>query len=188
MSSPIPTDYDPSAFYRTAEPRPDWNVWREGDLLVVSKGAPFPQCCVKCGAPAQRALRSKFMWHNPWLYLLAFFPGLLIYAIVATVVSQRAEFDVFVCEPHRVRRLKVLAAAWALIAASIVVPIVALSNASPDGNVGGLACVLGTVGLLVALIVASVGARLLTPTFIDNHVVKLKGAGPGFLSRCPPTG
>ena len=34
-----PADHDPSSFYRTAEPRPDWTVWREGPLMVLSKGA-----------------------------------------------------------------------------------------------------------------------------------------------------
>lgn len=188
MTSPIPTDYDPSSFYRTAQPQPDWNVWREGNLLVVSKGVAFPMCCVKCGAAAQRTVQTKLQWHNPWLYLLAIFPGLLIYAIVATVVSQRAEFALPVCEAHRARRLKTLGFAWFVLAASVGLPLLALATASGGSDIAGLSCVAGTLGLLISLVVFSVGGRLLQPTFIDGYVVKLKGAGDGFLSRCPPMG
>ncbi len=188
MNPSLPTDYDPSSFYRTAQPQPDWNVWRQGNVLVVSKGVAFPMCCVKCGAAAQRTVRTKLQWHSPWLYLLAIFPGLLIYAIVATVVSQRAEFDLPVCEAHRVRRLQTLGFAWFVLAASIGLPLLALATASGSENTAGLSCIAGTMGMLVALVVFSVGGRLLQPTFLDGYVVKLKGAGDGFLSRCPPMG
>ncbi len=186
MTLPTPADHDPSSFYRTATPQPDWNVWREGNLLVVSKGVAFPMCCVKCGAAAQHTVRTRLIWHNPWLYLLVVFPGLLIYAIVATVVSQRAEFDLPVCEAHRVQRLRTLAVGGVILAASIGLPLLALSAASGGDNTAGLSCIAGTFGMVVSLIVFAVGGRLLQPTFIDNYVVKLRGAGDGFLARCPP--
>ena len=182
-----PADHDPSSFYRTAEPRPDWTVWREGPLMVLSKGVAFPMCCVKCGAPAQRTVRAKLMWHNPWLYLLAVFPGVLVYAIVATLVSQRAELDVPVCELHRVRRLKAIWAALAILVVSVVGPLAYMSTfTARDGDPVGVACALVPLGGLVALIVAIVGARLVVPTFIDGRVVKLNGAGEAFLAKCPP--
>jgi hypothetical protein len=182
-----PADHDPNSFYRTTEPRPDWTVWREGDQIVFTNGVAFPMCCVKCGAPAQRAIRTNLMWHNPWLYVLAIFPGVLIYAIVATIVSQRATVDVPVCEHHRVRRLQAMAAAGLILLASVVGPIAYMASVSAsDGDPVGVACAIVPLGGLVALIVAIVGARLVVPSFIDKSVVKLKGAGAGFLAKCPP--
>lgn len=182
-----PPDHDPAMFYRSAEPRPDWTVWREGDQMVFSKGVALPMCCVKCGAPAERTVRTRLMWHNPWLYLLAAFPGVLIYAIVASMVSARADVDVPLCRAHFTRRRQALAAACLILVASVALPLVSMSiAASSDRDPMGLACAVIPVGGLVGLIVAVVGARLVVPTFIDGRVVKLRGAGEAFLARCPP--
>lgn len=178
---------DASMLYRTMEPRPDWPVAREGALIVFSKGVPFPPFCVKCGADASATVRAKLQWHSPWLYLLIV-PGVIIYAIAASIVSERAEVALPLCEAHRSRRIKLLTVAWVAALASIATPVATLSL-SPTGSSdnGALMCALPLVGMLGALIVGIVGGRIVTPTFIDSRVVKAKGAGPGFLDRCPPS-
>ena len=182
---PPPSDYDPSSFYRSAQPQPDWPIWREGRTLVFSQGVAFPMCCVKCGAPAQATVPTRPQWHNPWLYVLAVFPGVLIYAIIATVVSRRAAVDVPVCEAHRLRRRRAIVGAWALAIASFVLPFALLPLVlSGDALMGAQLLVLFG-GLLAAIIIGVVGARLVTPTFIDARVVKLDGAGEAFLAKCP---
>jgi hypothetical protein len=77
---------------------------REGKVLVVPRGAAFPANCVKCGEPAERPWRKKFYWHNPLLYLLIIFPGLLIYAIIAMVVRKSIELAIPLCDVHHAER------------------------------------------------------------------------------------
>src|SRR3954447_25069962 len=54
-------------------------VWREGDVLVMARGAVLPDLCVKCAAPAGGyRLRRNLSWH-PWpIYLLIIFCNILI--------------------------------------------------------------------------------------------------------------
>src|SRR4051794_16174174 len=57
-------------------------VWREGNALIVHKYATFSDRCIKCGSTENvTPLRRTLYWHNPALYILILFPGLLIYAI-----------------------------------------------------------------------------------------------------------
>ena len=180
--------HDPALFYRSMTPQQDLMIYREGQTIVFYKGVPVPDGCIKCGAPANRTVRTTLQWHTPWLYVLIFFPGLLIYAIVATMVSERAQVAIPLCELHRTRRVRMIAIAWVLALSSIVAPF-ALGAFDPQrGDASGLICAASVFGLLAACIVGIVGSRLLTPTFIDARVVKARGAGEAFLARCPPTG
>src|SRR5262245_43504290 len=77
------------------------SIHRDGKILVVPSGSTLPPFCVKCGAPATgKPLRKTFRWHESWLYVLIL-AGLLIYAIVATVVQKKMLLEVPFCDEHR---------------------------------------------------------------------------------------
>src|SRR5687767_13019351 len=66
-------------------------AWRQGDLLVVRKGARLPHACVKCGLPGDgRPLRRTYYWHEPWVYI-TILAGLLVYVIIALVLRQSGQ-------------------------------------------------------------------------------------------------
>lgn len=185
MNAPFVETNTAAPAFRDMQPQPDWTVFREGSVLAFYQNVPFPCHCIKCAAPATRTVRTKLQWHNPWMYLLIVFPGLLIYAIAATIVSERAVVDVPLCERHHTLRFRSLAAAWALFAFSLIFPLVALNYSRADDALGAGVCAIPCVGIFAALLVAIVGGRLLTPTYIDKQVVRVRGAGNAFLARCP---
>jgi hypothetical protein len=66
---------------------PAGSVWRDGELLVMRKGAVLPDRCVKCNAPAEGGrLRYVQLWHDPIYFLL-----LPLAPILMPFVVQRGE-------------------------------------------------------------------------------------------------
>jgi hypothetical protein len=149
------------------------SVRRDGKLLVLDLQAELPPRCIYCNRDATTRIPRRFSWHPPMLYLLIL-AGILIYAIVATIVSKRARIQIPLCEEHDKRRSLLRAGVAAL-------------------SIGGLAgCVAGGmengsqtlfwmsgVALLTALIVSSISR--LNPSRIDEREVRLRGAGSEFL-------
>src|SRR5437763_5388143 len=76
-------------------------VWRDGNLLVASKGTLLPERCAKCNSPADGPpIRRKYSWHHPAIYLIILVQ-LIVYIIVALVVSERGIVYISLCERHR---------------------------------------------------------------------------------------
>ena len=95
--------------------------WRDGDALVLSRGAvaALPDRCVRCNAPAQGfKLKRTVYWHPPALYLLIVVSA-LIYVVVALIVRKSVKIELGLCPTHRRRR-------WlgvALLFAGVLVPL-----------------------------------------------------------------
>lgn len=150
-------------------------LWRSGKLLVMRKGATLPGRCVKCGADAPgEKLTRKLFWHHPALYLLIL-PGLLIYAIVATVVGKRAKIQVGLCHEHRGRRRRDLIIAWSLFLLSLALFVAA------GVWENGWCVAFGVAALLASPIYGMITCAVVTPKKIDDQFVWLKGVSPEFL-------
>ena len=81
-------------------PRAQFTAYALGEDLVVSKMAPLPHVCVKCGTRDGVTLQKrKFTWVSPWVYLLAIV-SVLIAAIVAAILQKRGELWVPLCAAH----------------------------------------------------------------------------------------
>ncbi|MBX9626845.1 MAG: hypothetical protein K2X82_23800 [Gemmataceae bacterium] len=63
-------------------------------------GEEFPRLCVRCGADAEFDSRQKFSWHPPWVIVLIFV-ALLVYLIVALVLTKKMTVTLPVCRRHR---------------------------------------------------------------------------------------
>lgn len=150
-------------------------IWRSGKHLVMRKDATLPDRCVKCGAdaPAEK-LPRKLFWHHPALYLLIL-PGLLIYAIIATIVGKRARIQIGLCLHHRQRRRRNLVIAWLLFFASVA--------AFVAGGVfeNGWFAFGGFVALLAAPIFGIITCSMVSARRIDHEYIWLKGVSPVFL-------
>jgi hypothetical protein len=165
--------------------------WREGDRLVVRKLVTLPPRCVKCNNDVVDGWRWRktLYWHHPALALMIIFPGLLIYAIVAFCVRQKAMVEASLCEEHRAVRSRWVAATWILSLSVFVFIIggIVLTGTMNDGTWAAIGIVGGIVALIAAIVVGN-RARVLSPTRMNGDFAWLKGAGPEFLSSFPATG
>jgi hypothetical protein len=158
---------------------PAGGLRRDGDLLLVGRGATLPPYCVKCGQPAEKFVSKNFGWHSPWLYLLILL-NVLIYAIIATVVMKRMKLDVPLCAEHRRRRTRLLWAGGLLLAGALPLGITIGVMGNSDDMVGvgvlvGFACFIASIVLLV------MGNLLMRPKVIDENQAIFTGVNPAFL-------
>jgi len=151
---------------------------REGSKLVIPHGAPLPDRCVKCNAPAHGfRLRRRLTWLHP-AYLLLLFGGLIFYAIAAALASKSAEIQVGVCPEHRKRRLQAIIGGWTLgLSGAILMPWLAITLGSGWIALGGVGMAL--VGMFGGILVA----RLVRPSRIDDNQAWLSGVDREYLNE-----
>jgi uncharacterized protein DUF4339 len=168
-------------FQRLKEGGKSGGAWRDGTLMVASKGAMLPDRCVKCNTPANGLkLTRKLYWHPPAYYLLIC-AGVLIYAIVAVIVRKTTTIDFGICLLHKNQRTRNLTIAWSLLGVSIALFIIGI--AADEGAIAGI----GLPVFLIALIFAIVAAQFVTPRKMNpDGLVWLKGVNPEYLEQLPP--
>lgn len=153
---------------------------RRGKQLVVPRSASLPANCLKCGNPASTPWRKKFYWHSPWLYLLIFFPGILIYAIVALIVRKQMELNLPLCETHHDDRKRHRLIGWLMLAAFLPLGLIlGIYVSEPLGWVTGTGMFLASV---VFLVLSNLG---IAPTKIDESGGVFRGACDTFLNVLP---
>ena len=159
-------------------------AYRQGNRLVVPKGASLPSYCVKCGqAVTGEPFKKTFFWHNPWLFLLVMV-NLLVYAIVAMIIRKRFDLAVPMCPEHLQRRKNFLIATWVLGLGFIPGGILAGSLIS-DSNTGVAVGFLAAFLLLIGAFVAGAMAVILRPKEITDYSATFGGACEQFLSLLP---
>lgn len=152
-------------------------VFRDGDLIVARDGAPFPDRCVRCNQAARGyRLKKTFYWHPPSWYLLILL-SILIYAIVAMVVRKKASFELALCPQHRKRRRRLIGIGLSLPVLMLLVVILSEGEST--------SVLLMMMGVFVGLVIAIVGAQILSPKKIEDGYAYLKGARPQFLASLP---
>jgi hypothetical protein len=162
-------------------------VWREGNKLVMTKQAMLPAICVQTNQPTAERLRRRLYWHNPWIYLLFFTCGLVVYVIVALVVRQSADIKIGLCRERIVRRRWIIFWAWmgALAAIGLFIAGVAAGEKNMNSNLSPILCIGALVTFLGSLITGSILARIVTPAKITTRYVWLKGVHPEYLAALP---
>ena len=156
-------------------------VWREGKILVLAKNATLPDRCVKCNAPTGYRLKRDLSWHQPLIYL-TLLAGVLIYVIIAIVVSQKATIHVGLCERHRSQRRFAIGIGWGLVVLSILLFVLAGFYSKPILILPGLLAFFG--GAIYGL----VKGKVVTPKRIDKELVWLEGACKEYLDTLPARG
>ena len=154
-------------------------IWRDKSTLVMTKDASLPDRCVKCNAPANGVrLKRRLAWHSPVLYLLILL-AVLIYVILAGMLSKRATVYLGLCNEHFQRRRKQKAIGWLLLAIGVVGPILAIAY---DYPILGL---LGFAVFLFAVIWLVVVSRVVVAKKIDDQLVWLNGINSNYLAQFP---
>lgn len=160
-------------------PPPQAGTWQEGKTLIMDKNASLPDYCVKCNAPANGLrLRKRLRWHHPLLYLLVI-PGVLIYAIVATFLSQQATIEFGICTDHKRRRRVIWGIGIALLIIGLIMPVAALGN--DQGGVAGI----GFLVLLTSIVWLVMASKFVTVKKMDERFVWMTGINKGFLDHFP---
>ena len=159
-------------------------IWRDGNLLVMRKGAMLPDRCVKCNAPAEgRRLKYVQLWHHPIYFLLA--PVALIPILF---FLHRATLSLGVCERHLRERNRAIATSVLSFVFGIASITIALAGERlPIAVQWRVLCFLiAGVALLAISIRANLASVLASPHKIDCDFVWLKKIAPGYLAQFPP--
>jgi hypothetical protein len=113
---------------------------------------------------------------------MIFFPGLLIYVIVALIVRKTAKIEVPLCDEHRARRSNGILIAWVLSLAGIAL---CFAPAFSSESWVGLCILVGIIMLLTGLIYGSLRSQVVAPQKIDDTHVWLRHVSPLYLAELP---
>lgn len=159
-------------------------VWAYGDQLIVSHNAAFPPYCIKCGRPAEgQRFRKRFSWHPMWVYIFVIV-ALLIYVILAAVMSKRMKLELPLCAQHMEKYRMLRVAAAVLLLGSIPEMIVA-GTYLPDNYMGfGIAA--GICALIAGVVCLILFNNILGVKGIDEFYGYFGNASQNFLATLPP--
>lgn len=165
-------------------------AWRDGQLLVVRKGAELLDRCLKCGEPT-KDYRDRFSrsisWHRPfWLFLL--FISWPLYLLVYFLVRQRATIAVGLCPVHRMKRRRAISLGWLFALVGLGAFVVTMMLADTGDLPESLQVIIPLAVFLVFLagvIGAARGSQVLVPKRINQHFVWLGKVSPDYLAELP---
>ena len=72
-------------------------IWRDGKLLVMRKGAELPYRCIKTNGPADVWQERTLIW-SPWWVLVLILLNQLIGLLAYLLVRKRAKIRIGLCE------------------------------------------------------------------------------------------
>lgn len=158
-------------------------LWREGSVLVMHKLAPLPDICLKSNQPAVGRLKRNLSWHHPAIALTILL-GLLVYVVLAIVLTKRATIHIALTDEWLARRQRRMIFAWAtgLICVALLVGGIVLAAQTNDGGYIFLTLI-GFVGGLIVLIAGQSALAMVTPKRMTDEYIWLKGVHPEFLDR-----
>jgi len=158
-------------------------IWRSGNLLVIRKGAPLPDRCIKTNQPANgKRFRATLYWHHPAIYLLILL-NLLIYVIIATALRKTAIVYVGVTEETLQKRRRAILWGWVVGIAGIILFFSALSLQS--GLTMGILILLSLVLMLGGLIGGIAKATLVKVDRIEDEYIWIRGVTNEYLALLP---
>jgi hypothetical protein len=158
-------------------------VRRNGNRVVVHRGASLPGYCVKCGAPADEKSKPRnFIWYNPMygLWILLGCIGILVFLGLYYANRKQMQLAIPLCAEHRrLRRRNILIGTLMIVTSPLLLlaGFISQSDAMGGGGAMLLLAMLCCGGIVLARTV------LLRATRIDDQAGEFKGAGPAFLQR-----
>lgn len=184
--NPYQSPQAPGAGYGYGAPAVAGGIWRAGNVLVMHKMAQLPDICVKSGQKATGRLVRNLRWFPPWIYI-TLFVALLLYLILATVMSQRATIAIGLSDEWFKKRKVRMAIAWGISLTGVaLVGVTMLFGLGEDTSpLLGLAILLGVPMAIGGWIFGSIACRLVYPCKIDEVYIYLKGVHPSVLAMYP---
>jgi hypothetical protein len=146
----------------------------------------LPEVCMQCGAPATLHKSKTFSWFPPWVWVLLVVCNILIFAIVAMIMTKRRTVRVPLCEEHKNhwlwRQLLVVGSLLGLLAVGGVSMIALDNEGGGNDPFGGILCI-GSLILLVAWVILAVivqSTSIRAKEVTDQGIV-LSGVSPEFI-------
>jgi hypothetical protein len=137
-----------------------------------------------CGQPATTHIRKSFAWQPPWIIITIFF-GLLIYVILALILTKRMTVDVPVCDRHRGYWFK--RGLWTFLSFVGLIGFCFAAGFALDAilvrdtiGIICLTCVAALVAWLVFVVV--VQSLMIKPTEITDRSITLTKVHPDFVA------
>ena len=159
-------------------------LWRKGSLLVMHKGGALPPRCVKSNTPTKRSLKRKLTWHHPAVFIALLF-NLLIYVILAIVLSKRATIHIGLSDAWFAKRRRAMLIAWTIVLTSIGMFAAAIAASDRYETAAPLVAIASPLVFIAGAIYGLLAARMVAPTRITDDYVWLKGVCPQFLEPLP---
>lgn len=159
-------------------------LWRKDNLLVMHKSATLPPKCVKSNVPTKRTLKRSLTWHHPAVFIAVLF-NLLIYLVLAMVLSKRATIYIGLSDEWFAKRRRTIMIGWGTVLASVALFIAGIALMDSNDSAGGFMMLGAFVLFLGGAIYGLIAARLVTPTRITDDYVWLKGVHPDYLASLP---
>ncbi len=149
--------------------------------MVMHLDATLPDRCVKTNLPAHgKRLKRNLTWHHPAWYLLVLL-NLFIYVLVAICIRKQAKLQLGVSEHYLKKRTRLIASAWVLFLAGILMLFVGLTDYENYGALSGI----GMVSCFASMILGVIAGNVVTPTLIQDDLIWLKGVHPDYLATLP---
>jgi hypothetical protein len=196
MSYPTP-EYNPYAPPKAAPPPfpmyqqpypggdPLFGLFRQGNVLVMHRSAPLPDRCIKSNEPANgRTLRRTLRWHPPLVYL-ALLVNLLVYVVLAAILTKTATIQIGLTERWIAKRRMVMAIAWLLALVGVGMFFGSFPLMDPQSGVGPFVMLGGILVGIGGAIYGILAARLVYPSKITDTHIWLNGVHPDFLNGLP---
>jgi hypothetical protein len=153
----------------------------------VSEEGDLPDVCMKCGAPAAVYKNKTFSWLPGWVYVLLL-AGVLVFVIVALILTKRRRVCVPLCEKHKnhwlMRQVVLLVSFLALVVLGFVAMLFFADSrpGSAEATIGGALCVGTVVGLVGwVILVAVFHVTSIRVVEITERAVKLQGVSRRFV-------
>ncbi len=167
-------------------------LWADRKHLVASSSARFPSRCVKSNEPTDNRVQTNFSWCPPWIIVLLFICNLLVYLIVAAIMTRRIRLEYGLHQRLVTKRYIHIAIGVGILLSSII--FFAMAAAALGGADRGDPSIAGIVLMIIGFMMLPAGAmysmyvgRAVAPVYIDSNKehVWLKGAHPDFLATLP---
>jgi len=154
------------------------DAWRDGELLVIGRGAALPRRCIVTNEPIAGFLTTRLYWHGPaWYAALVLVPG--VYMIYLFMFASSIETTCGLSRRMLDRRR------YTNIGASFVFAAGLLIAASGDSS-NAIRVAAGYALMLAGVAWWAIGTRLLRVTRVESEYAWVKGAHPDYLMCLPP--
>lgn len=101
-------------------------AWRDGQMLMVRKGAELPDRCLKCNASAEGyRFKRSLTWLSPYWAILILVCGPIPFAIIYLCLCARGKLTAGLCPVHRTSRRRAIAIGWLTVLLGVGSMIVA---------------------------------------------------------------
>ncbi|MHC4178050.1 MAG: hypothetical protein ACYSWU_11125 [Planctomycetota bacterium] len=160
-------------------------MWRDGKLLVILRGEPFPDRCVKTNLPAEgRRLKQGVQWQPGWVTLIQIATPPAVGQTASAVAGRRVTIEVGVSQRVLRRRRRrfvisglVLVASFAAIAWGVAM--------IPRGIAAVWLMLGGFLGVCWGLFRFLNESQIVVAKRMTREFIWLKGVHPDFLAELP---